>query len=300
MTKKGTGYFRPNMNIDEIRHRLASFAHARNWDQFHSPKNLSMALAAEAAELLEIFQWLTDEESKQIVENEKEMAQVRQEIADVMIYLVRLADKLNVDIEKAVVDKIELNEKKYPVELSKDNAVKYNNLLSARNYAQITEKDLNEILDGSIKELADYFIHGRGSKWGALYNISEPICIALCQGAAMHYYDKTNGIKDFDVWFFYPFNKKHLPYRTIWNWDYENPKFGRHPDINGYKGRKVDVIVRCLREYIPADPILTLTNYLHAKSTTSAEELSKKAVVLLRPKEHFSKVIWYKKAITWE
>jgi dCTP diphosphatase len=114
------------MNLDEIRKKLAVFARERNWDQFHTPKNLSMALAAEAAELLEIFQWLTDEQSKEIVTNEKEMAQIQQEIADVMIYLVRLADKLNVDIEKAILDKIELNEKKYPVEWAKGNATKYN------------------------------------------------------------------------------------------------------------------------------------------------------------------------------
>ena len=114
------------MNIDDVRQRLARFASDRNWDQYHSPKNLSMALAAEAAELLEIFQWLTDEQSKEIVNDEKEMAQIRQEIADVMIYLIRLSDKLGVDIEKAVLDKIELNEKKYPVHLAKDNATKYN------------------------------------------------------------------------------------------------------------------------------------------------------------------------------
>jgi len=114
------------MNLKEIRQRLAKFAQARNWDQFHSPKNLSMALAAEAAELLEIFQWLTDEQSKEIVNDEKEMALIREEIADVMIYLVRLSDKLGVDIEKAILDKIKVNEEKYPVHLSKDNALKYN------------------------------------------------------------------------------------------------------------------------------------------------------------------------------
>jgi len=114
------------MNLDEIRKRLAQFAEARNWDQFHSPKNLSMGLAAEAAELLEIFQWLTEEQSKEIVRDEKEMALVREEIADVFIYLVRLADKLGVDIEKAVEEKIKLNEEKYPVHLSKGNATKYN------------------------------------------------------------------------------------------------------------------------------------------------------------------------------
>lgn len=85
-----------------------------------------MALAAEAAELLEIFQWLTEEQSKNIVNSEKDMALVKGEIADVFIYLARLADKLNVDIEKEVLSKTALNEEKYPVELSKDNATKYN------------------------------------------------------------------------------------------------------------------------------------------------------------------------------
>lgn len=114
------------MNLSEIRKRLAQFAEVRNWDQFHSPKNLSMGLAAEAAELLEIFQWLTEKQSKEIIRDEKEMALVREEIADVFIYLVRLSDKLGIDIEKAVEEKMKLNEKKYPVHLSKGNATKYN------------------------------------------------------------------------------------------------------------------------------------------------------------------------------
>jgi dCTP diphosphatase len=114
------------MDLHEIRTRLDKFAAERNWDQFHTPKNLSMALAAEAAELLEIFQWLTEEQSKAIVHDEKEISQVKDEIADVFIYLVRLADKLDIDIEKAVLDKIEQNDKKYPIELAKNNAIKYN------------------------------------------------------------------------------------------------------------------------------------------------------------------------------
>jgi len=114
------------MNLPDIQQRLRKFAEDRNWEQFHSPKNLSMALAAEAAELLEIFQWLTEEESKDIINSEEEIVQVKKEIADVFIYLIRLADKLNIDIEKEVLAKIALNEKKYPVDLSKNNAVKYN------------------------------------------------------------------------------------------------------------------------------------------------------------------------------
>jgi dCTP diphosphatase len=114
------------MNLPDIKKKLRKFSEERDWDQFHSPKNLSMGLAAEAAELLEIFQWLTEEQSKDIVKNEKEMALVREEVADVFIYLVRLADKLGINIEEEVNKKMRLNEKKYPVELSKGNATKYN------------------------------------------------------------------------------------------------------------------------------------------------------------------------------
>ncbi len=114
------------MNIEKIREKLAAFARERDWDQFRSPKNLTMGLAAEAAELLEIFQWLTEEQSREIIHNDRDMALVREEIADVFIYLVRLADKLGVDIEKEVNEKMKINEKKYPIELSKGNATKYN------------------------------------------------------------------------------------------------------------------------------------------------------------------------------
>ncbi len=116
------------MNIEEIKNRLARFAEERDWEQFHSPKNLSMALAAEVAELLEIFQWLTEEQSNRIVDDKKEMGLIRQEMADVLIYLIRLADKLGVDLEQAVMEKIELNEVKYPKNSVKGSAVKYNRL----------------------------------------------------------------------------------------------------------------------------------------------------------------------------
>ena len=114
------------MNLNDIQQKLSQFAEDRNWNQFHSPKNLSMALAAEVAELLEIFQWLTEQQSKDIINSENEITLVKEEIADIFIYLVRLADKLNIDIEKEVLAKIDLNEKKYPIDLSKNNAVKYN------------------------------------------------------------------------------------------------------------------------------------------------------------------------------
>ena len=110
----------------KIQKRLREFATLRQWEKFHSPNNLSMAVAAEAAELLEIFQWLTEEESREIVASASQMSAVREEIADVLIYLVRLADVLGIEIEAAVSEKMSLNERKYPIEAARGNAVKYN------------------------------------------------------------------------------------------------------------------------------------------------------------------------------
>lgn len=170
-------------------------------------------------------------------------------------------------------------------------------MISERSYSDITLEDLRELIEGSVKRLTEYFILGKGAKWQELYNIHAPLLIALCQGAAMHYYDKINGIKDFDIWFFYPFNQQHLPYRTVWSWDYNNAKFGRHPEMKDYKGRKVDVIVRSLKEYDLTDPIGTITKYLNDKSTKTAEELASKALVLLSPARYLGRTIWYRKAI---
>ena len=111
------------MNIREIQDKLAKFAGERDWNQFHSPKNLVMALTSEVGELNELFQWLTEEQSKNLDNDE-----VRQEIADIFIYLVRLSDKLGIDIEEAVNEKIKINAEKYPIELSKGNAKKYSKL----------------------------------------------------------------------------------------------------------------------------------------------------------------------------
>ena len=165
-----------------------------------------------------------------------------------------------------------------------------------RSLEPLTKNDLNDLYNGSVKCLSEYFVTGKGQKWQHLYDISQPLVVALCQGAAMHYHDKTNGIKDFDIWFFYPFNQKHLPYRTCWNWDYQNPKFDRHPLMPEYKGRKVDVLVRSIRNYSKNDPIKTIHNFLQYENTTSSKELAKKAVVLLTP-ELLGKVVWYKEKI---
>ena len=109
--------------LEKIKLRLRRFADERDWDQFHSPKNLAMALIVEAADLVEHFQWLTEKQSQKLPAEKR--AEVEQEIADIQIYLIRLADKLGVDVEKAVNAKIKLNEKKYPAKKVRGKADKY-------------------------------------------------------------------------------------------------------------------------------------------------------------------------------
>jgi len=114
------------MDIVKYQKIIDKFANERNWDKFHNPKNLVMALAGEVGELTEIFQWLNESQSKEIINSPTDIALVEEEVADVFIYLIRIADRLNIDIEKAVSEKLVKNAQKYPIELSKDNATKYN------------------------------------------------------------------------------------------------------------------------------------------------------------------------------
>ena len=105
----------PLFNLTALQTTLQKFADERNWNQYHSPKNLAMALTAEVGELVEIFQWLSEDQSKSVATDEKLGAAVRDELADVFIYLVRLGQVLGVDLDAAVRGKIEKNAKKYPV-----------------------------------------------------------------------------------------------------------------------------------------------------------------------------------------
>jgi NTP pyrophosphatase (non-canonical NTP hydrolase) len=123
--KYGIGLMTENV-LDHLRDRVRKFAEARDWDQFHSPKNLSMALSAEVAEIVEHFQWLTEEQSKSLPQNK--LDEVETELADTLIYLIRLADKLDIDLLAAAQSKIEVNEQKYPVDKAKGTAKKYTEL----------------------------------------------------------------------------------------------------------------------------------------------------------------------------
>ena len=112
--------------MEKLREQMREFARARDWDQFHSPKNLAMALSVEVAELLEHFQWLTEEQSRRL--DPDAQAAVRTEIADVLLYLVRLADQLGIDPVAAAQRKLVENAQKYPVEKSRGNRKKYTEL----------------------------------------------------------------------------------------------------------------------------------------------------------------------------
>ncbi|WP_229828383.1 nucleotide pyrophosphohydrolase [Pigmentiphaga litoralis] len=101
------------LDADELERRLAAFAAARDWERFHSPKNLAMALSVEAAELVEIFQWSTEAESRAIMQT-GHAEHVGQELADIAMYLVRIASVLGVDLNEAIAKKLALNAQKYP------------------------------------------------------------------------------------------------------------------------------------------------------------------------------------------
>ena len=110
--------------MEELKQKLREFAEERDWDQFHSPKNLAMALSVEVAELVEHFQWLTQDQS--YTPTPDKLEKIHQEIGDILIYLTRLSDKLGIDPLKAARDKIEINQQKYPAETVRGSARKYN------------------------------------------------------------------------------------------------------------------------------------------------------------------------------
>lgn len=112
--------------FDDLAGRLAAFARERDWQQFHSPKNLAMALAAESAELLEHFQWLTESQSRELPTEKREEAAL--EMADVLLYLVRLADELGIDLLDAAGRKLVINAGKYPIGKSRGHSRKYTDL----------------------------------------------------------------------------------------------------------------------------------------------------------------------------
>jgi NTP pyrophosphatase (non-canonical NTP hydrolase) len=111
------------ITLQELKERMATFVRERDWDQFHNPKNLSMSIAIEAAELMEHFQWLTVEQSKQLDANA--LQEIGEELADIVLYTLSMANFLRIDLAETVFAKIVKNEQKYPKEQVRGKAHKY-------------------------------------------------------------------------------------------------------------------------------------------------------------------------------
>ncbi|NHM15035.1 nucleotide pyrophosphohydrolase [Xiamenia xianingshaonis] len=111
------------MNFEEAAEKALAFREERDWSQFHNPKDLAVSISLEAAELLEVFQW-----SGADLEVARKASKAKEELADVAIYCIYMADRLGVDLAEAISDKIEANDRKYPVEKSRGNSRKYNEL----------------------------------------------------------------------------------------------------------------------------------------------------------------------------
>jgi NTP pyrophosphatase (non-canonical NTP hydrolase) len=116
---------RMTIDLDTLRDRLRAFALARDWGQFHSPKNLACALSVEAAELLEHFQWMTEDQSRSPDATQRE--EIAHEAADVLLYLIQLTDQLGIDLLAAAQHKMTLNAARYPVEAARGNSRKADN-----------------------------------------------------------------------------------------------------------------------------------------------------------------------------
>ena len=117
--------FMKNIDLLKLNSELELFVKERDWDQFHSIKNLTMALSVECSELVEIFQWMTEEESNGVTQDQITIDKVQDEVADIFLYLMRILSKTNIDLESAVKSKMKKNAEKYPVALARGNSKKY-------------------------------------------------------------------------------------------------------------------------------------------------------------------------------
>lgn len=111
-----------------VNQEIENFIKERDWDQFHSVKNLAMALSVECSELVEIFQWMNEEKSNQVKNDHAIKAKLQDEVSDILFYLMRIAEKAEIDIEASILQKIKKNAEKYPVDKSRGTSKKYNEL----------------------------------------------------------------------------------------------------------------------------------------------------------------------------
>ena len=159
-----------------------------------------------------------------------------------------------------------------------------------RSYGPIEREDLGRLARIARLDREDLF--ARKPRYRALGE--RLICVALCQGAALHYVDGENGVKDFDVWTFFAAHPDHpdYPWRRRKAVDFGDPKFGRSPDKPHFTGRHVDLLGRSLRVAEDADPAAILREYLTEGRTATARRLAEKAVVLLEPPDRLGAVVW--------
>jgi hypothetical protein len=164
-----------------------------------------------------------------------------------------------------------------------------------RSRKVITKSDLRRLLKLAKADISDFF--ERNDKYKENYQGKE-VLVALCQGAALHFIDKRNGVKDFDVWFFYPWKDITLPYRRKGIVDFGKSKFGKRAHLKGFAGRTIDVLMRSDVHFNDGAPDACLQAYLAKPKTETARLLGQKAVVGLYPQKVFGKVLWPKIALT--
>lgn len=159
-----------------------------------------------------------------------------------------------------------------------------------RSKEKINKADLKKLRELAYTDIEQFF--ERNPIYKRPYKGKE-VLVALCQGAALHYIDGKNGVKDFDVWFFYPRKESGLPFRRRGVADFGPSKFGRHPNTKpGYVGRTVDVLMRSEQCFSKQGPESGLARYLSKPKTKTAKLLGQKAVIGLYPENVFGRVLW--------
>ncbi len=162
----------------------------------------------------------------------------------------------------------------------------------SRSYEPLTLDDLRQL--GKLAKADRENLFTRRPETGNLYR-HRLFAVALCQGAALHFLNGKNGIKDLDVWSFYTeAPERPFPYRRRGVADFGNPKFGKTEDSLDFIGRRVDLLARSLKEVDPKDPIGSLRKYLKRGATKSAYCLAEKAVILIEPEDLLGYVVWPK------
>lgn len=160
----------------------------------------------------------------------------------------------------------------------------------SRSYELLTLEDLRQL--GKLARSDRESLFDRRPETGNLYR-NRLFAVALCQGAALHFLDGKNGIKDFDVWSFYTeAPERPFPYRRNTRMDFGDPKFGISEDAPHFVGRRVDMLGRSLKGADPAAPVDSLRRYLSQKATSTAFYLAQKAVILIEPEDLLGYVVW--------